>query len=45
MIIHEFKNKNFEESRDKNIRNSPFEVQIAHGIRMNYPHLHIQNYD
>ena len=36
MIIHEFKNKNFEKFRDKNIWNSPFEmeIRIAHGIRM-----------
>ena len=36
MIIHEFKYKNFKKSRDKNIRNSPFEmeIRIAHGIRM-----------
>ena len=31
-----FKNQNFEESRDKNIRNNPFEMEIRidHGIRM-----------
>ena len=36
MITHEFKNKNYEKFRDKNIRNSPFEmkIRIAHGTRM-----------
>ena len=36
MIINEFKNKNFEKFRDKNIRNSLFEMEIGidHGIRM-----------
>ena len=36
MIINEFKNKNFEKFRDKNIRNSPFEMEIrfAHCIQM-----------
>ena len=36
MIIHKFKNTNFEKIRDKKIRNSPLEMEIrtAHGTRM-----------
>ena len=43
MIIHEFKNPNFEKFRDKNIRNSPFgtEIRIAHDIRMSLSPIYI----
>ena len=45
MIIHEIQKQKLWKFRDKNIWNSPFEMEtrIAHGIRMSKLHLPIQN--